>query len=62
VTRRVPVLEDRDAFLRYVLKTKSWDLLPSGMCAEAVELRWADKRRVPGVGVLVAKRVSLTKK
>lgn len=62
VTRRVPVLEDWNAFTKYVKKTGDFDLLRRQVSTEAVEERWAAKKQVPGVGVFNKKKVSLTKK
>lgn len=62
VTKRVPVLEDWNAFTKYIKKTGDFDLLRRQVSTEAVEERWEAKKRVPGVGVFNKKKVSLTKK
>lgn len=62
VTKRVPVLEDWAALTKHIKKTGDFDLLRRQVSTEAVEERWAEKKRVPGVGVFNKKKVSLTKK
>lgn len=59
----IPTLapENKEAFYKYVAKTKQWDLLPSGVNRAAVLERWTLKKQVPGVGKFIAKRVSCTK-
>jgi len=51
VNKREYVVEDQEAFLKYVLKNKAWDLLPKSIPQEAVRARFEDKVKIPGVGV-----------
>jgi hypothetical protein len=59
----IPLLpaENKEAFYKYVARTKQWDLLPSGVNRAAVLERWTNKAQVPGVSKLIHKRVSCTK-
>ena len=57
----VPTIEDDKKFYAYVKKNNAFDLLQRRLSAEAVELRWAAKKAIPGVGVFHAKKVSITK-
>lgn len=59
----IPLLppENKEAFYKYVAKTKQWDLLPSGVNRAAVLERWTNKKAVPGVGKMIVKKVSCTK-
>lgn len=62
VKKDVPTVKDRETFLKYVSRTKAWDLLPRSVNNKAIEERWNDKKKVPGIGVFTALKISLTKK
>lgn len=59
--RTVPTITDKKKFLAYVKKTGDFDLITSSMNAKAVEERWENKKKVPGVGEFEVIKVSLTK-
>lgn len=57
-----PTIEDREAFRRYINRTKRFDLAyalrPS---APACRAMWEDGREVPGVGKFINKKLSVSK-
>lgn len=55
-----PVVEDWSAFYTYVAKKKAFDLLQRKLNAKAVNERWENKEKLPGVGKFTKKVVSLT--
>lgn len=57
----VPTIEDPEALFAHIKKTGEFDLLNRQLNREAVRSRWDDKKRIPGVGKFVAKKVSCTK-
>lgn len=59
----VPTIEDWPKFYKYIKKTGEFDLLQKRLGKQAIELRWADGKKVPGVGKFhrVALRVVLNK-
>ena len=57
----VPTLEDPTKFYAYVRKTNSFELLNRALNRAAVQERWDQKKRIPGVGVFHVKKVSCTK-
>lgn len=59
--KTVPTITDKKKFLAYVKKTGDFDLITSSMNAKAVEERWDNKKKVPGVGEFEVIKVSLTK-
>lgn len=59
--KTVPTITDKKKFLAYVKKTGDFDLITSSMNAKAVEERWENKKKVPGVGEFEVIKVSLTK-
>jgi len=48
-TKPVPKIEDMAKFRKFCSKKGNEDLLKIGLDAEAVRLRWADNKEVPGV-------------
>src|SRR3954465_14806712 len=60
-SKRVPVVQDWDAFFQHVAKTKSWDLLVRRVNDSAVVERWEAGKDVPGVGSFTVTNVSVTK-
>lgn len=59
--KKVPTIEDKKKLLAHVKKTGDWDLLTIGINTAAVEERWEQKKKVPGVGSFEVIKVSLTK-
>lgn len=57
----VPQVEDWDAFYKYLAKTKEFDLMQRRLSAEAVELRWAQGKKVPGVKSFKVTKLSVSK-
>lgn len=57
----VPVVDDWEKFYAHISKTKSFDLLNRAVNRNAVRERWDAKKKVPGVSVFHAKKVSCTK-
>jgi len=60
-TKKVPVVEDWDAFYKHVKRTGHFELLQRRVNVEAVQERWDAGKTVPGVGVFNAANVSVTK-
>ena len=56
-----PVIEDYTAFMTYVATRKQFDLVQRRLSSEAVKLRWAAGKAIPGIGVFHRKKISLTK-
>ena len=46
---QIAVLDDADAFFKYVAKNKAFDLLRRQPVIEACRARWDDKLTIPGV-------------
>lgn len=59
----VPVVkpEDWEEVWRWIVRTKSFDMLPRSLNREAVRERWNAHKHIPKVGVFHAKKVSCTK-
>lgn len=60
-TDEVPQVEDWNKFYTYVKKNNAFDLLQRRLNGKAVEERWNAKKKVAGVGVFKAVKISLTK-
>lgn len=58
---KVPQIKDKKKLLDHVKKTGDWDLLTIGINTSAVEERWENKKKVPGVEAFEVIKVSLTK-
>lgn len=56
-----PIVEDWDAFYAFVAKTKAFELLQRRLGEVAIKERWDDGTKVPGVGRMQVKKISLTK-
>lgn len=56
-----PTPEDWDKIYAYVKKRDRFDLLGKSLNAKAVTEMWDNDKKVPGVGVFHAKKVSITK-
>jgi len=61
VTKHVPQVDDWDALYKYVVRTKSWDLLQRRVNPAAVQARWDDHKAVPGVGEFTVVNLSINK-
>ena len=59
--KNVPQIVDKKKLLAHVKKTGDWDLLTIGVNTAAVEERWEQKKKVPGVDSFQVIKVSLTK-
>jgi len=57
----VPQVEDWDTLYKYISRTKSFDLLQKRLSTMAVNQRWDDKKKVPGVDSFTKISISLTK-
>lgn len=57
----VPVVQDWDNFYRHIQETGDFDLLGRSLKVPAVRERWDDHKEVPGVGVFVKTKLSVTK-
>lgn len=62
VTKEVPTVKDWAKFHAYILRNKALDLLQRRINEKAVQLRWDDKKKVPGVEPFNVVKVSLTAK
>jgi hypothetical protein len=60
-TKVVGTVEDWDALWKYILKTKSTDLIGKRLVQEAVDARWSENKVIPGVKSFNAIKLSLTK-
>jgi len=56
-----PTAEDWEAIVTHMRTTGEFDLIQRRLSAPAVKARWEDGKAVPGVGVIVVKKVSVTK-
>lgn len=61
VTKKVPQVEDWEAFYKHVKKTGDFDLLSRSLGKAAIEARWEAKKVVPGVKAFNAVSLSITK-
>lgn len=57
----IPVVTDWEALYKYILKTKSFDLLERRLNGQAVHERWEAGKEIPGVGTFNAVGVSVNK-
>ena len=57
----VPTVEDWPKFYAYVKRTGAFDLMQKRLSKEAVQERWEAKKKIPGVGIFNAKKVSCTR-
>ena len=61
IIKEVPQAEDWDKIHAYIKKTGSWDLLTRSLKSSAVQERWDDGKKIPGIGVFTKISVSLNK-
>jgi len=61
VTKKVPQVEDWEAFYKHIKKTGDFDLLNRAVSKSAVESRWEAKKVIPGVKAFTAVTLSITK-
>jgi len=57
----IPIVTDKGAFHEYLKKTGEFDLLQQRLASKAVKERWSDGKQVPGLGLLVKSKLSITK-
>lgn len=57
----VPVVEDWPKFYAYVAKSKAFDLLTKALGKAAIKERWESNKKIPGVGSMKVKKLSVTK-
>jgi len=57
----VPQVEDWDAFYKYMMKKKAFEMLQRRLSTKAVEERLSAGEKVPGVKMFKFKKVSITK-
>ena len=60
-SKQVPTVTDWDAVFEYVHKNKSYDMLQRRLSDAAVQARWEDGKKIPGVEPYEAKSLSITK-
>jgi hypothetical protein len=61
VTKKIPIVEDWEAFYKHIKKTNQFDLLNRALNVAAVQERWDSGKAVPGVGSFNAVSVSVNK-
>lgn len=61
VTKKVPQVNDWDAFWKGFDKKKDIDLLPRSLSKAAVEARWEAGKKIPGVEAFTAVTLSINK-
>lgn len=61
IKKPVPTVEDWAKLHKHIKRTGAFDLLQKRVAAKAVEERWEDGKKVPGVGVFEVVTVSLNK-
>ena len=59
--KEVPQVEDWPALYTHIMKTKSFDLLQKRVAEKAIEERWTNGKKVPGVTKFTKVTVSITK-
>jgi len=59
--RDIPIIEDWDAFTKYVARTKSFDMLQHRVGEAAIKARWEEGKEIPGIGVFTNVGLSITK-
>jgi hypothetical protein len=61
VSKPVPQVKDWDAFWKYVVRRKAFDLVQRRLSDTAVKLRWEDGQVIPGVESFPVISLSLNK-
>jgi hypothetical protein len=61
VTKKIPIVENWEAFYKHIKKTNQFDLLNRALNVAAVQERWDSGKAVPGVGSFNAVSVSVNK-
>lgn len=62
VTEDVPVIEDREAFRKYINRTKHFELMQAlKPAAAAIKERWEQGKPVPGIGKFTKVKLSRSK-
>lgn len=57
----VPQVANWDEFYKYIVKTKSFDMLQRRLTDTAIRARWEDGKTIPGVEHFKLKKISLNK-
>lgn len=60
-TDEIPRVEDWDLFYKHIKKTGEFDLLGRSPTKAAIEARWANNKKVPGVGTFTTVKLSVNK-
>jgi len=60
-TEPVPTVEDWNKVYKYIAKTGSFDLLGRSISSKAVQLRWENKQKIPGIGTFNVVKVHINK-
>lgn len=61
VNKTRPSVVDEDAFHKYVIKNKAWDLVPKSVNSAAVNERWDAGKEIPGIEAFNYPYVSINK-
>lgn len=61
VSKDIPQIKDREAFNKFILKTKDFSLLQGRLSDAAVRDRWENGKEVPGVEHFTAVTLSVNK-
>lgn len=61
ITSNEPTVENRAALQKYIRKTGDFSLLLGSLKKDAVKEQWEAGKKIPGVGVFMAIKVSVTK-
>lgn len=60
-TDEVPKVEDWDLFYKHIKKTGEFDLLGRTPTKSAIEARWENGKKIPGVGTFTVVKLSVNK-
>lgn len=60
-TDQVPRVEDWDLFYKHIKKTGEFDLLGRTPTKSAIEARWENGKKIPGVGTFTVVKLSVNK-
>ena len=61
-TKKIGSVKDWDMLYKYILRHKHFSLLQRRLSDSAVQERWEDKKKIPGVEPFTVVKVSCTKK
>lgn len=60
-TKDVPTVKDWNSLWTYIVKNKAFDLVQRRVSTSAVEARWDDGKKIPGVEPFGVKKLSINK-